>query len=65
VPRATARRLAIDFAEPGMGVRAAHEGCVQHARDLNVVDKAALPGQQGGVFQAGDPRAKVLCAHAS
>ena len=44
----------IDFAEPGVRVGAAHEGRVQHAGDLDVVDEASFAAQQRGVFLAFD-----------
>jgi hypothetical protein len=35
-----------------MGMRAAHEACMQHAGQMEVVDEMPLPGEQRLVFQA-------------
>ena len=48
------RSAFVDIAEPGVRVGAAHEGRVQHAGDLDVVDEAAFAAQQRGVFLAFD-----------
>ena len=58
-----ARGLRVDLADARMRVRASHKGCVQHALEIDVVDEAALSGQQCRVLEAGDPCAEVLCAH--
>ena len=50
-------------ADAGMGVRAAHEGCVQRAGQVHVIDELAAAGQQRRVFEARDPCAEVLRAH--
>ena len=59
-----AGRRAVDAADAGVAVRAAHEGRVQRAGQAHVIDKLAPPGQQRRVFEARDPCAKVLRAHA-
>ena len=58
------RGRGVDTPDPGMGVGAAHEGRVQQPRQRDVVDEAALSGQQRRILEARDPRAEVLCAHA-
>ncbi len=39
-------RFGVDPAQPGMGMRAAHEADVQHARQLDVVEITAMAAQQ-------------------
>jgi len=58
------RSVGVNSPDSGMSVGAPDEGCVQHPRQLNVVDKTALPSQQGRILEARNPRAKVLCTHA-
>jgi hypothetical protein len=58
-----ASRRAVDAADAGVAMRAADEGRVQCARQVHVIDELAPPSQERGVFEAGDPCAKVFCAH--
>ena len=44
---------------PGMGVRAAQYGRVQHSRQLHVVDVTRPPSEKAEVFFAGDGRPDV------
>ena len=48
------RRAFVDAAYLGMRVRAAHERCVQHFRQMNVIDELAFAAQESGVFLALD-----------
>ena len=57
------RRDGVDRADPGMGVRAAHEAGVQRAGKLDVVDEAAAPGEQRRIFEARDAGAEMFRAH--
>ncbi len=59
------RRRGVDRADPGMGVRAAHERRMKHARQLQVVDKARPPGEQGGIFDPRHAGAELPGAHDS
>ena len=47
-----------------MGIGAAQEGHVQHARQVHVVDEQRLPGEQPRIFVAFDPLTEVLSRHA-
>ena len=49
----------VDAVDAGSGERAANEAGVQHAGPRDVVDEGAVPGEQPGVLDAGDPRARV------
>ena len=57
-------RRAVDAANAGVAVGAADESRVQHAGQVHVIDELAAPGEQGRVFEARDPCAEVLRAHA-
>ena len=46
-----------------MGVRSAHEACVQRARYPDVIDEAAAPGEQRRIFEARDAGAEMFRAH--
>ena len=46
-----ARGARIDAADCGMGMRAAHEGGLQHIGKAQVGDEASVAGQQRAVFQ--------------
>ncbi len=59
------RRRRVDCADTGMGMRAPHEGCMQRARQLHVVDEARPPGEQSGVFDPRHPGAELPRAHDS
>ena len=48
----------------GVGVRAADEIGMGHAVDLDVVDIAALAGDEATIFLAHDARANAFNAHA-
>ena len=48
------RSRLVDAPDRGMRVRAAHEGRLQHARQPEVVDEAALALEQRLVFEPGD-----------
>ena len=48
-------RRGIDRADSRMGVRAAQDGAVQHARQVDVVDIVALPTQEAHVLLARHP----------
>ena len=58
-----AGRGCVDALDERVGVLGAHEGRVQHSRQLEVVDKAALAEQQGRVFLALDAGAEEFHAH--
>jgi hypothetical protein len=51
-PRQLLGRRGVDAGDAGVGDRAAHEGQPQHARQGDVVDVAALAGEQRGVLLA-------------
>ena len=53
----------IDALDLGMGVRAADEMGVGHAQHLDVVDVAALAGDETSVFLAHDACANAFNAH--
>ena len=59
------RRRRIDRADAGVRMRAAHEGRMQRARQLDVVDEARTAGEQSGVFDPRHPRAELPRAHGS
>ncbi len=56
------RRLTVDAADEGVGMRAAHKGRLQHAGKMNVVDETAMAAKEIGVFQAANVFAERLCA---
>ena len=58
-------RCRVDRADAGMGVRAAHEGRMQRARQLHVVDKARPPGEQSRIFDPWHAGAELPRAHDS
>ena len=53
----------VDAADSGMGMRAAQHHRVQHAGQLDVVDIAAVAGEQRRVLLAQDSRAEPLGPH--
>jgi hypothetical protein len=53
----------IDRADARMRVRAAHEGRVQHAGELDVVDEERASGEQAGVLVAWDRFAEEAGGH--
>ena len=53
------RRGGVDAVDTGAGKRAAHEAGVQHAGPGDVVDERAVAGEQAGVLDPRDPRARV------
>ena len=58
------QRLAgIDAADQGVGMGAAHEGHLQHARHVNVVEVLPLSGKQGPVLEPPDARADKRLGH--
>ena len=57
------RRALVDALDQRMGVGAAHEGGVQHARQLHVIHIAALAGEQGRVFLAQNAGAEKSHSH--
>ena len=59
------RRRRVDRADAGMGMGAAHEGRMQHARQLHIIDETRPPGEQSGVFDPQHPRAEMPRAHDS
>ena len=58
-----ARRGSVDGADPGMGVRCAHEACVQRAGYQDVIDETTAPGEQCRIFEARDAGAEMVRAH--
>ena len=56
-PGARLRGLDVDRNDLGMRMRAAHEAGVQHARQLDVVDIAAVAAEQALQLAARDARA--------
>ena len=59
-PGMVARGLRVDAADGGVGVRAAHEGRLQHVGKAQVVDEAAGAGQQREVLDPLDGMADVF-----
>ena len=57
------RRRNVDGANLGMGMRSAHEACVQCAGYLDIIDEAAAPGEQRRIFEARDAGAEMFRAH--
>ncbi len=57
------RRRDADGLDAPMGQRAAHEGHVQHAGQLDIADVLAPPTQVAVVLLAGEPRADALVRH--
>ena len=53
----------VDGADPGMGVRCAHEACVQRAGYQDVIDETTAPGEQRRIFEARDAGAEMVRAH--
>ena len=51
----------IDRDEPGVRVRAAHEAGMQHPRQLDVVDVAAVPAEQAFELTPRNARADAGC----
>jgi len=51
------RRARVDAADQGVRVGTAHEGHLQHARHVDVVEVLGLAGQQGPVLEPTDARA--------
>ena len=56
-------RARIDRPDARMGMRAAHERRVQHARQLDVVDEARAAGEQGRIFDPRHAGAELPRAH--
>ena len=46
------RGRGVDAGDPGVGVRATHDGEVQRAGDVEVVGEPGLTGQEGGILAA-------------
>ena len=63
-PRAPAGARRIDAPEAGVGVGAAEESGVQHPRQLDVVHKQRLAGEEPGIFVAFDRSAEIAGCHA-
>ncbi len=61
--RHRSRRHGVDRANPGVGVRAAHEAGMQRAGKLHVIDEATAACQQCRIFEAHDAGAEMLRAH--
>ena len=59
-PGSFSRGRGVDALDAGVGVRAAHEGHVGHAVELDVVDVGALAGDQARVLAAFDGLADEL-----
>ena len=53
----------VDAPDPGVGVRAAHERGIGHAVQADIVDVAALAGDETLVFLAHHPCANAFNAH--
>jgi hypothetical protein len=53
-PRVPARRGGVDLADARVGMRAPDEGGVRHARELQVVDVLAAPGDESRVLASLD-----------
>jgi hypothetical protein len=56
-------RRRVNGADFGVGVRAAHEACVQRTSEPDVVDEAPAPRQQRRVLEARDAGAEMPRAH--
>jgi hypothetical protein len=57
------RRRLLDAAHAGMRMRAAHEGRVQHAGQMDVVDELALAAQQRRILLARSRGAEAVRVH--
>jgi len=55
-PRQNARRLRIDPADHRVRMRAAHEGCVPHAGNADVIDEASLAEKQRAILDTWNAR---------